>query len=49
MEHSTVARLCRFDACALSDTSDKLGIAACVTGLLALLTARKIAGTSRGR
>ncbi|MFN4283103.1 MAG: RraA family protein [Alphaproteobacteria bacterium] len=44
MEDSIVARLCRLDACALSDASDKLGITACVTGLPALSTARKIAG-----
>jgi regulator of RNase E activity RraA len=44
MEDSITTRLLRLDACALSDASDKLGIAACVTGLLPLSAARKIAG-----
>lgn len=44
MEDSITTRLLRLDACALSDASDKLGIVACVTGLLPLSAARKIAG-----
>ncbi len=44
MEDPITTRLLRLDACALSDASDKLGITACVTGLLPLSAARKIAG-----
>jgi len=44
MEESITLRLSRLDSCALSDASDKLGIAACVTGLSPLSVTRKIYG-----
>jgi regulator of RNase E activity RraA len=39
-----VSRLNRLDACAVSDASDKLGLAGVVTGIHRLSTERKIAG-----
>lgn len=44
MNDPITTRLMRLDACALSDACDKLGISACVTGLLPLSAAKKIAG-----
>jgi regulator of RNase E activity RraA len=38
------ARLGAFDVCALSDALDSLGIKGCVTGLIATLPGRRIAG-----
>jgi 4-hydroxy-4-methyl-2-oxoglutarate aldolase len=39
-----VERLSRLDACALSDALDTLGLAGCVTGLIASLPGRSISG-----
>ncbi|MCW2412689.1 MULTISPECIES: RraA family protein [unclassified Sphingobium] len=39
-----VARLRQLDACAVSDTLDKLGLAGCVTGLRSASPGRRIAG-----
>jgi len=41
------ARLAAFDVCALSDALDSLGIKGCVTGLVATLPGRRIAGRCR--
>ena len=43
-EESSVSRLNRLDACAVSDALDKLGLAGVVTGIHRLATERKIAG-----
>jgi regulator of RNase E activity RraA len=39
-----VSRLCRLDACAVSDALDKLGLAGVVTGIPRLTTDRRISG-----
>lgn len=43
-EDTKVARLRALDACAVSDTLDKLGLAGCVTGLRSASPGRRIAG-----
>ena len=40
-----VARLRQLDACAVSDTLDKLGLAGCVTGLRSASPGKRIAST----
>lgn len=43
-QENQATRLSKLDSCAVSDALDKLGLKGCVTGLLPLSSARRIAG-----